>query len=65
VVAVWLNAYYLQYQTDKAKFFETLWSLWNWQDVESRYERAQRLDLGLPGTVEDAVNASAEAPVTH
>jgi len=65
VIDAWEHAYYLQYQTDKAKFFEVLWSLWNWQDVESRYERAQRLDLGLAGTVEDAVNASAEAPVTH
>ena len=65
VIDAWEHAYYLQYQTDKTKFFESLWSLWNWQDVENRYELAQRLDLGLAGTVEDSANASAEAPVTH
>jgi len=65
VIDAWEHAYYLQYQTDKTKFFESLWSLWNWQDVQNRHKLAQRLDLGLAGAVEDSANASAEAPVTH
>lgn len=65
VIDAWEHAYYLQYQAEKAKFFEALWSLWNWQDVEARFESVQRLNLGLPGTVERAGAPSAEIPVTH
>ena len=43
----WEHAYYLQYQTGKAKFFEALGNLWSWTDVTLRLEAAQRLDLVL------------------
>jgi len=49
VVDAWEHAYYLQYHNEKAKFFEALWSLWNWKDVTARFEAASRLDLRLAG----------------
>jgi superoxide dismutase, Fe-Mn family len=50
VIDAWEHAYYLQYQTDKAKYLEALWDLWNWQDVALRFETVQRLDLALGKT---------------
>ena len=47
VIDGWEHASYLQYQTDKAKFFEALWNLWRWPDVALCFEAAQRLDLAL------------------
>jgi Fe-Mn family superoxide dismutase len=41
VIDGWEHAYYLQYKNQKAKFFEAVWSLWNWDDVSVRLERAQ------------------------
>jgi len=38
VIDAWEHAYYLQYQNRKADFFEAVWSLWNWKDVEARYD---------------------------
>jgi len=40
VVDAWEHAYYLQYQNRKAEFFESLWKLWNWSDIEQRYAAA-------------------------
>ena len=37
----WEHAYYLQYKHEKAKFFEAVWSLWNWEDVAKRYAVAK------------------------
>jgi Fe-Mn family superoxide dismutase len=52
VIDAWEHAYYLQYRTDKKRFFEALFSLWDWDDVSARFEAAQRLDLGVVrGTV--------------
>lgn len=45
VIDVWEHAYYLQYQTEKAKYFEALWNLWNWEDIAARLEAVQGLDL--------------------
>jgi Fe-Mn family superoxide dismutase len=59
VIDAWEHAYYLQYRTDKARFFEALFSLWNWADVENRFLLAQRVDLSL-GEV-----ARGIAPVMH
>ena len=36
VLDAWEHAYYLQYQNEKAKFFEAIWNLWNWDDVSER-----------------------------
>jgi Fe-Mn family superoxide dismutase len=58
VIDAWEHAYYLQYKTEKKKFFEALWNLWNWDDVQARYSRAIQIDLG----VKDAVT---EAPLHH
>jgi Fe-Mn family superoxide dismutase len=52
VLDAWEHAYYLQYQNDKAKFFEAVWNLWNWDDVASRYRSVQQLDIQLHDTVE-------------
>jgi Fe-Mn family superoxide dismutase len=50
VLDAWEHAYYLQYKTDKAKYFEAIWNLWNWRDVAARYALAQKLDLRLTDT---------------
>jgi len=47
VMDAWEHAYYLQYRTEKGKFFQALFNLWNWKDVQARFERAQQLDLNL------------------
>jgi Fe-Mn family superoxide dismutase len=52
VIDAWEHAYYLQYQTEKAKYFEALWNLWNWQDVSQRYLQACRVDLKLSNVAE-------------
>jgi len=35
-IDAWEHAYYLQYENDKAKFFDAIWNVVNWQDVEQR-----------------------------
>jgi superoxide dismutase, Fe-Mn family len=45
VLDAWEHAYYLQYQNEKAKFFDAVWNVWNWKDVAERYERARKLSL--------------------
>jgi Fe-Mn family superoxide dismutase len=47
VIDAWEHAYYLQYANEKAKFFEAVWNLWNWEDVSTRLAHAKKLDLGL------------------
>jgi Fe-Mn family superoxide dismutase len=58
VLDAWEHAYYLQYQNEKAKFFDAVWNVWNWDDVAARFEQAQGLDLGLNG-VSDRANGGA------
>ena len=50
VMDAWEHAYYLQYQTEKAKFFQALWNLWNWKDIPARFTRVRNLDLSIGGT---------------
>jgi Fe-Mn family superoxide dismutase len=45
VIDGWEHAYYLQYRTEKAKFFEALWSVVNWEDVSTRFTGAMQLEL--------------------
>jgi Fe-Mn family superoxide dismutase len=52
VIDAWEHAYYLQYKTEKTKFFEAVWNLWNWDDVAQRYDAACRMNLLIPQTVE-------------
>ena len=54
VMDAWEHAYYLQYKTEKAKFFEAMWSLWNWDDVSERYEAARGVNLLIPQAVQKA-----------
>jgi superoxide dismutase, Fe-Mn family len=54
VIDAWEHAYYLQYQTEKAKFFEAIWNLWNWDDVRLRFEAARGMNMLLPETVSKA-----------
>jgi len=54
VIDAWEHAYYLQYKTEKTKFFEAVWNLWNWDDVAQRHEAACRMNLLIPQTVEVA-----------
>ncbi len=65
VLDAWEHAYYLQYQTDKARYFEEIWNLWNWEDVEQRFLHAQMLDLGLGVTSEGVPQAQPEQPTAH
>jgi Fe-Mn family superoxide dismutase len=51
VMDAWEHAYYLQYQTEKARFFEALWNVWNWQDVTERFMAAGQVHLELAGAV--------------
>ncbi len=63
VIDAWEHAYYLQYQTDKAKFFEALWNLWNWEDISERFLAAQDLQLGLAGTAQGIAAGQEPAPL--
>ena len=43
----WEHAYYLQYENRKTDYFEAVWHVWNWKDVERRFLAGRRLDLSL------------------
>jgi Fe-Mn family superoxide dismutase len=58
VIDAWEHAYYLQYRADKAKFFDAVWNLWDWEDVAARFDRAQQLDLNL-------LDVAEGTPVRH
>lgn len=47
VLDAWEHAYYLQYRTDKVRYFEAVWNLWNWQDVATRYLASRNVNLNL------------------
>ncbi|HEY2383793.1 MAG TPA: superoxide dismutase [Terriglobia bacterium] len=47
VIDAWEHAYYLQYENRKTEFFEAVWSVWNWQDVATRYDSASQLDIDI------------------
>jgi Fe-Mn family superoxide dismutase len=42
VFDAWEHAYYLQYENDKAAFFDALWSIVCWPDVAARFEAAAK-----------------------
>jgi superoxide dismutase, Fe-Mn family len=58
VLDAWEHAYYLQYKNEKKKYFEAIWNVWNWEDVQARYLLTEQFDLVLPNT---AVSAEARA----
>lgn len=49
VIDAWEHAYYLQYENRKAEFFQAVWKVWNWPDVEARFEAARGVSIGLAG----------------
>jgi len=64
VMDAWEHAYYLQYQSDKAKYFEAVWNLWNWEDVSKRLDLAQRLDMNLLNVAEGLADLPS-SELTH
>jgi superoxide dismutase, Fe-Mn family len=54
VIDAWEHAYYLQYQNEKAKFFDAIWNVWNWDDIARRYTSAQKLSLALEAPTTDS-----------
>jgi len=40
-IDAWEHAYYLQYQNEKAKFFDAIWNVVNWDDVARRFATAR------------------------
>jgi superoxide dismutase, Fe-Mn family len=46
-IDAWEHAYYLQYENEKAKFFDAVWNVVNWADVEERLHNARTVDLAL------------------
>jgi len=52
VFDAWEHAYYLQYQNEKAKFFDAIWNVWSWDDIAARFERATKVDLRIEGAAE-------------
>jgi superoxide dismutase, Fe-Mn family len=49
VLDAWEHAFYLQYGPDKKSFFEAVWNVWNWADVNTRFESVRTLDLAVHG----------------
>lgn len=47
VIDAWEHAYYLQYRDRKGGFFEAVWNLWNWNDIASRFDAAQKPEPGI------------------
>ena len=36
---VWEHAYYLDYQNNRAKHLNALWTIINWEEISKRYEK--------------------------
>ena len=46
-IDAWEHAYYLQYENRKVDYFEAVWNVVHWPDVERRFEAARTADLAL------------------
>jgi superoxide dismutase, Fe-Mn family len=47
VIDAWEHAYYLQYKNEKKKFFDAIWELFDWEDVQARFDTAQQVEVGI------------------
>ncbi|HZH04643.1 MAG TPA: superoxide dismutase [Myxococcaceae bacterium] len=47
VLDAWEHAYYAQYHNEKAKFFDAVWNVWNWDDISKRYAAARKAEFPL------------------
>jgi Fe-Mn family superoxide dismutase len=54
VIDAWEHAFYLQYVNEKAKFFDAIWNIWNWNDIGARLESVRQIDLSLNPSVSKA-----------
>ena len=54
VLDAWEHAYYLQYHNEKAKYFEAIWNVWNWNDVAARLAEARHFGLHLKNVADQA-----------
>jgi Fe-Mn family superoxide dismutase len=45
-IDAWEHAYYLQYENEKAKFFDAIWNIVNWTDVARRFAAASATSNG-------------------
>jgi Fe-Mn family superoxide dismutase len=54
VLDAWEHAYYLQYQNQKADYFEAIWKVWNWRDVADRFAAVRSLDVAISGAATEA-----------
>jgi Fe-Mn family superoxide dismutase len=44
-IDAWEHAYYLQYKSDKDAFFEAVWNVVDWADVERRLQEAESASI--------------------
>jgi superoxide dismutase, Fe-Mn family len=65
VLDAWEHAYYLQYQTEKAKYFDAVWNIWNWKDVAERYERARGMTIASEMSSATAPPTGSKRPQPH
>jgi Fe-Mn family superoxide dismutase len=42
-IDVWEHAFYPTYKNDKKSFFNNVWKITNWSDMEKRFENAKKL----------------------
>jgi len=47
VLDAWEHAYYLQYENRKTEFFESVWNLWNWEDISARLSTSVQLHVNI------------------
>jgi Fe-Mn family superoxide dismutase len=43
-IDAWEHAYYLQYRSDKAAFFDAVWNVFDWEDVTAKLKAAKESD---------------------
>ncbi len=65
VLDAWEHAYYLQYQNEKAKYFDAIWNVWNWKDIAERFAEAQKRSALAPAVRRTRRRPRAKRPATQ